>query len=56
MLEPLAGFDEKGNVGPAGRGDSDAENGGVSPDFTSVTWKLKPGVKWSDGSALPLMT
>ena len=27
------------------------ENGGVSKDFTTVTWKLKPGVKWSDGSA-----
>ena len=26
-------------------------NGGVSADFTSVTWKLKQGVKWSDGSA-----
>jgi peptide/nickel transport system substrate-binding protein len=26
-------------------------NGGVSADLTSVTWKLKQGVKWSDGSA-----
>ena len=22
----------------------------IPPDFISVTWKLKPGVKWSDGS------
>ena len=27
------------------------ENGGVAADGTSVTWKLKEGVKWSDGSA-----
>ncbi|HEV8536575.1 MAG TPA: peptide ABC transporter substrate-binding protein [Candidatus Limnocylindria bacterium] len=26
------------------------ENGGVAKDFSSVTWKLKPGLKWSDGS------
>ena len=26
-------------------------NGGVSADLTAVTWKLKQGVKWSDGSA-----
>jgi peptide/nickel transport system substrate-binding protein len=25
-------------------------NGGVAKDFTSITWKLKPGVKWSDGT------
>ena len=25
-------------------------NGGVSSDLTSVTWKLKKDVKWSDGS------
>ncbi len=26
------------------------ENGGVAADGTSVTWKLKEGLKWSDGS------
>ena len=26
-------------------------NGGVAGDLTSVTWKLKQGIKWSDGSA-----
>ena len=26
-------------------------NGGVSADLLTVTWKLKQGVKWSDGSA-----
>ncbi|MFQ4141761.1 peptide ABC transporter substrate-binding protein [Chlorogloeopsis sp. ULAP02] len=25
------------------------ENGGIAKDGTSVTWKLKQGVKWSDG-------
>jgi len=28
------------------------ENGGVSKDLTSITWKIKKGIKWSDGSAL----
>jgi peptide/nickel transport system substrate-binding protein len=27
-------------------------NGGVSKDLTNVTWKLRPNVKWSDGSDL----
>src|SRR5678816_4105614 len=26
-------------------------NGGVSADLTTVTWKLRQNVKWSDGSA-----
>lgn len=26
------------------------QNGGVSADLLSITWKLKPGVKWSDGT------
>lgn len=28
------------------------ENGGLSEDHTTVTWKLKPGLKWSDGQPL----
>ena len=27
-------------------------NGGVSEDLTSITWKLTPGLIWSDGTAL----
>ncbi len=27
------------------------ENGGVAADLKSITWKLKPDLKWSDGSA-----
>ncbi len=26
------------------------ENGGLAADGKSITWKLKPGVKWSDGT------
>ena len=28
------------------------ENGGVSEDLTSITWKLKDGIVWSDGTPL----
>lgn len=28
------------------------ENGGLSSDYLTVTWKLKPGLKWSDGQPL----
>ncbi|MCE7989256.1 MAG: peptide ABC transporter substrate-binding protein [Caldilinea sp. CFX5] len=27
-------------------------NGGVSPDFRTVTWRLRPGLRWSDGAPL----
>jgi len=27
-------------------------NGGLSDDYLTVTWKLKPGLKWSDGEAI----
>lgn len=30
----------------------DQKNGGVSADGKTITWKLKPGVKWSDGTPL----
>lgn len=28
------------------------ENGGLSKDYLTVTWKLKPDLKWSDGEAI----
>jgi peptide/nickel transport system substrate-binding protein len=28
------------------------ENGGLSDDYLTVTWKLREGLKWSDGEAL----
>jgi peptide/nickel transport system substrate-binding protein len=52
VLEPLAYYDENGAMVPALAAEIPTiENGGVSADLTSITWKLKPGVIWSDGSA-----
>ena len=51
VLEPLAGFNEKGEV--IARLVTEVptvENGGVSADLTSITWKLIPDLKWSDGT------
>ena len=51
VLEPLAYYDETGTMVPALAVEiPTVENGGVSADLTSITWKLKPGVVWSDGS------
>ena len=53
VLEPLARYDEKGNMLPwLAEEIPTVENGGVSKDLTSITWKIKKGIKWSDGSAL----
>ncbi len=53
VLEPLAHYDENGNMVPVLAADiPTVNNGGVSKDLTSITWKLKPGLKWSDGSAV----
>jgi peptide/nickel transport system substrate-binding protein len=51
VIEPLARYDEKGDMVPWLVDEiPTVENGGVSEDLTTVTWKLKPGIKWSDGS------
>ena len=52
MLEPLARFDEKGELVPVPRrGDPDAWRTAASrDDLTTITWKLKPGLLWSDGT------
>ena len=51
VLEGLAGFDEKGNIFPRLAADIPTlANGGVSADLTTITWKLKPGLLWSDGT------
>ncbi len=50
-LEPLAHYGPDGALVPALATEIPTiENGGVSPDLLSITWKLKDGVKWSDGS------
>lgn len=51
VLEPLARYDETGKMIPTlAESIPSIENGGISSDLMSVTWKLKAGVKWSDGS------
>jgi peptide/nickel transport system substrate-binding protein len=50
FYEPLAGWDNEGNLIPFLAAEIPSrENGGVAADGLSVTWKLKPGVKWHDG-------
>lgn len=50
-LEPLASYGEDGNmVLFLAAEEPTVENGGLSEDGTRVTWKLKPDVKWSDGT------
>jgi len=52
VLEPLAYYDETGGMVPALAAEiPTVENGGVSEDLTAITWKLKEGVTWADGSA-----
>ena len=51
VIEPLAGFDDTGNLIPKMVTEIPTlENGGISEDQTTITWKLLPGLKWSDGS------
>ncbi len=51
VIEPLARYDQDGNMVPwLVEEVPTVENGGVSEDLKSVTWKLKPGLLWSDGT------
>jgi peptide/nickel transport system substrate-binding protein len=51
VLEPLARFNENGEMVPYLVTEiPTAENGGVSADLTTITWKLKEGLTWSDGT------
>ena len=48
--EPLISVDGEGKILPILAAEvPSTENGGVAPDGESVTYKLKQGVKWSDG-------
>lgn len=50
VLEPLADFDAEGNLVPIlAETIPSLDNGGVASDGTSITWRLKEGVTWSDG-------
>ncbi len=51
VLEPLAVVDPNGVLVPRLAVEIPTlENGGVSADMTSITWKLQPGLLWSDGT------
>ena len=53
IIEPLARYDQSGNLVPYLAAEiPTVENGGVSADLTSITWKIAPGLLWSDGSAV----
>ncbi|MEE2718035.1 MAG: peptide ABC transporter substrate-binding protein [SAR324 cluster bacterium] len=53
VLEPLARYDENGKlVAFLAAAIPTVANGGVAEDLTSITWTLKKGITWSDGSAL----
>jgi peptide/nickel transport system substrate-binding protein len=51
VLEPLARYDENGALVPFLAAEiPTVANGGVSEDLTSITWTLKEGLLWSDGT------
>ncbi len=51
VVEPLARFDQNGVLVPYLAAEiPTVENGGVSEDLTSITWKIAPGIVWSDGT------
>ncbi len=51
ILEPLATYNQNDELVPYLAAEIPTlENGGVAPDGMSVTWKLKEGVLWSDGT------
>ena len=51
ILEPFARHNEKNELIPFLAAEIPTiENGEVAKDSSSVTWKLRPGLKWSDGS------
>ncbi len=50
FYEPFASWDVDGNLNAILAAEIPSiQNGGLSADAKSVTWKLKPGVKWHDG-------
>ncbi len=53
VIEPLARYNEVGQMVPwLAESVPTLENGGVSKDLKSITWKLKEGLKWSNGDAV----
>ncbi|SDW22361.1 peptide ABC transporter substrate-binding protein [Litoreibacter albidus] len=51
VVEPLARYSETGELVPWLVDEiPTTDNGGVSEDLTTITWKIKPGIVWSDGT------
>ena len=51
VLEPMGRYDETGALVPYLATEiPTVENGGVAEDLKSITWKLKEGLVWSDGT------
>ena len=50
MIESLLNFTPESTLTPSLAAEvPTVENGGIAPDYSSVTYKLKEGVVWSDG-------
>jgi peptide/nickel transport system substrate-binding protein len=50
FYEPLGAWDPEGNLVPILAAEAPSvQNGGLSRDGTSVTWRLKKNVQWHDG-------
>ena len=53
IIEPLVRFDNNGEMVPwLAESIPTVENGGLSEDLKQITWTLKEGVMWSDGTPL----
>lgn len=53
ILESLANYDKEGRlVARLAEEIPTVENGGISEDITTITWELKEGIRWSDGTPL----
>ncbi|MCB1360286.1 MAG: peptide ABC transporter substrate-binding protein [Rhodobacter sp.] len=51
VLEPLARYNENGELVPwLAESIPTVENGGVAEDLRSITWRLREGLLWSDGT------
>jgi peptide/nickel transport system substrate-binding protein len=51
VIEPLARYNTTGEMVPwLAEEVPTVANGGVSEDLTKITWKLRKGIKWSDGT------
>ncbi len=51
VIEPLARYDDRGVLVPwLAKEVPTIDNGGVSNDLTTITWKLRDDIVWSDGT------